>query len=74
MLKNLKYYTVLYKIVCESLVLMKIMYLSSVCVCAQSLSHLQLFVTPRLLLSMEFSRQEYRSGLPLFLQGIISTQ
>ena len=48
-------------------VLMKIMYLSSVCVCTQSLSHLQLFVTPRLLLCMEFSKQEYRSGLPLFL-------
>ena len=39
------------------------------CVCAQSLSHVQLFVTPWTLasqasLSLEFSRQEYRSGLP----------
>ena len=43
----------------------------SVCVCAraQSLSHVQLFVTPRTValqapLSVEFSRQEYRSRLP----------
>jgi len=40
------------------------------CVCAQSLSCVQLFVTPRTAarqapLSMEFSRQEYWSGLPL---------
>ena len=37
--------------------------------CAQSLSHVQLFITPwtvahQALLSMEFSRQEYWSGLP----------
>ena len=40
-----------------------------VCVCAQSLSCVQLFVTPwtvtlQVLLSLEFSRQEYWSGLP----------
>ena len=39
------------------------------CVHAQSLSHVQLFVTPWTVvhqspLSMEFSRQEYWSGLP----------
>ena len=39
------------------------------CVCVQSLSHVQLFVTPwtvacQASLSMEFSRQEYWSGLP----------
>ena len=39
------------------------------CVCAQSLSCVQLFVTPWTVshqapLSMEFSRQEYWSGLP----------
>ena len=38
-------------------------------VCAQSLSHIQLFLTPWTIahqapLSMEFSRQEYWSGLP----------
>ena len=38
--------------------------------CAQSLSHIQLFVTPWTVarqapLSMGFSRQEYWSGLPL---------
>ena len=38
------------------------------CVCAQSLSHIRLFVTPWTVarqapLSMEFSRQEYWSGL-----------
>ena len=41
----------------------------SACVCAQSLSHVQLFVTPetvarQVALSMEFSRQGYWSGLP----------
>ena len=40
-----------------------------VCVCVWALSHVQLFVTPWTLahqapLSMEFSRQEYWSGLP----------
>ena len=40
-----------------------------VCVCTQWLSSVQLFVTPwtiahQVPLSMEFSRQEYRSGLP----------
>ena len=40
-----------------------------VCVCVQSLSCVWLFVTPwtlayQILLSMEFSRQEYWSGLP----------
>ena len=43
------------------------------------LSHIQLFVTPRTVshqapLSMEFSRQEYGSGLPLSAPGIFSTQ
>ena len=38
-------------------------------VCAQSLSHIQIFVTPQAVacqapLSMGFSRQEYWSGLP----------
>ena len=46
-------------------------------VCA--LSHVRLFVTPWTVacqspLSMESSRQEYWSGLPFLLQGIISTQ
>ena len=41
---------------------------------AQSLSHVQLFVTPwtvacQVLLSMAFPRQEYRSGLPFPLLG-----
>ena len=41
----------------------------NVCVCAQSLSRIRLFVTPRTVayqasLSMEFSRQEYWNGLP----------
>jgi len=40
-----------------------------VCVCVRALSHVQLFVTSctvacQTLLSMEFSRQEYWSGLP----------
>ena len=40
-----------------------------VCLCSQSLSHVQLFVTPRTVafqapLSMEFSRQVYWSSLP----------
>ena len=40
-----------------------------VCVCAQLLSHVQIFVTPWTIapqarLSMEFSRQEYCRGLP----------
>ena len=39
------------------------------CVCAQSLNRVQLFATPwtvarQALLSMEFSQQEYWSGLP----------
>ena len=46
-------------------------------VCA--LSHVRLFVAPWTVacqspLSMESSRQEYWSGLPFLLQGIISTQ
>ena len=41
----------------------------NMCVCSQSLSRIRLFVTPRTVacqasLSMEFSRQEYWSGLP----------
>ena len=40
------------------------------CVCVYVLSHVQLFTTPwtvacQAVLSMEFSRQEYWSGLPL---------
>ena len=43
------------------------------------LSHVRLFVTPWTValsapLSMEFSRQEYWSGLPFPLQGIFPTQ
>ena len=46
---------------------------------AQSLSRVQLFVTPRTAahhasLSMEFSRQDYWCGLPLPSQGIFLTQ
>ena len=45
----------------------------------KSLSHVQLFVTPWTVayhasLSMGFSSQEYRSGLPFLLQGIFLTQ
>ena len=45
-----------------------------VCVCALLLSHVQLFVTPwtvdcQASLSMEFSRQEYWSGLPFLPPG-----
>ena len=48
-------------------------------VCAQSLSHVQLFVTPWSVAhqappSMEFSRKEHRSGLPFPPSGIVSTQ
>ena len=44
------------------------------CVCAQSLSHICLLVTPRTVAlqappSMEFSRQEYWSGLPFPTPG-----
>ena len=44
-------------------------YCSTVCVCAQSYSHVQLFATPWTVahqapLSIEFFRQEYWSGLP----------
>ena len=43
--------------------------MTHVCVCAQLLKHVQLFETPWTIacqapLSMEFSRQEYWSGLP----------
>ena len=55
---------------------------SRVCVCIsvyESLSRVQLFVTPwtvarQASLSMEFSRQEYWSGLPFLSQGIFPTQ
>ena len=52
--------------------------LRTVCVC-ESLSHVLLFVTPWAVarqapLSMEFSRQEYWSGLPFPSQGIFLTQ
>ena len=48
-------------------------------VSTQSLSRVQLFVTPWTVahqapLSIEFSRQEYWSGLPFLLQGILPTQ
>ena len=48
-------------------------------VCAQSVSHVWLFRTAwtgahQALLSMEFSRQEYWSGLPFPLQGMFPTQ
>ena len=44
--------------------------IQNLCVCICLLSHVQLFVIPctvacQALLSMEFSRQEYCSGLPL---------
>ena len=47
------------------------------CMCAQLLSHVWLFVTPwtaarQVLLSMEFSRQEYRQGLPFPPPGDLS--
>ena len=47
------------------------------CVCAQMLSHVQLFVTPWTValqapLSMEFSRQEDWSGLPFPPPGDLS--
>ena len=49
------------------------------CVCAQSLSHIRLFATPWTVtcqapLTVEFSRQEYWSGLHFLLQGIFPTQ
>ena len=49
------------------------------CVCAKSLSCVQLFVTPWTVahqapLSMRFSRQEYWSGLHALLLGIFLTQ
>ena len=48
-------------------------------VCAQSLSHVQLFVTPRTVahqapLSMGFSRQEFGVRCHFLLQGIFPTQ
>ena len=44
------------------------------CVCAQSLSHIRLFLTPwtvarQASLFMKFSRQEYWSGLPFPTPG-----
>ena len=44
------------------------------CVCVQSLSHVQLFATPWIVacqapLSMEFPRQEYWSKLPFLTPG-----
>ena len=64
----------LYIFFCILLFLLNVTSLSSLCVVgvlhAQSLSHVLLFVTPWTIalqdpLSMEFSRQEYWSGLPL---------
>ena len=44
-----------------------------VCVCVHMLSHIQLFTTPwTVSLSMEFSRQEYWSGLPCPPPGNLS--
>ena len=45
----------------------------------KSLSHVRLFATPRTVahqapLSMDFSRPEHQSGLPLILQGVFPTQ
>ena len=50
-----------------------------ICVCVQSLSHVQLFVTRwsiahQVPLYMEFSKKEYWSGLPFPFQGIFLTQ
>ena len=50
-----------------------------VCVCVCVLSHVQLFVTPWTIdgqfpQSMEFSRQEYWSGLHFLLKGVFPTQ
>ena len=50
-----------------------------VCVCVQSLSHVRLFATPWTIvhqapLPMEFSRQEYWSGLPFPSLGNLLTQ
>ena len=50
-----------------------------VCVCVCVLSRVQLFVTPwtvdrQVPQSMEFSRQEYWSGLHFLLKGIFPTQ
>ena len=50
-----------------------------VCVCVCVLSHVQLFTTPwtvacQAALSMEFSRQEYWSGLPFPSPGIFPAQ
>ena len=52
--------------------------LSKVHVCAQSLSHVQLFVTPwtavrQAPLSMGFSRQGYWSGLPYPPPGVLDS-
>ena len=52
---------------------------SNICMCAQSLSHIQLFVTPRIiayqaLLSIGFPRQENWSGLPFLLQRTFPSQ
>ena len=52
---------------------------TTITVCAQSLRHIQLFVTPWIVahqapLSMEFSRQEYWTGLPFPTPGGLQTQ
>ena len=52
---------------------------NKMCVCVCVLSHIQLLVTPWTValqapLSMEFSRQEYWSGLPFSTPGIFLTQ
>ena len=50
------------------------MFLVGLCICVRSLSHVQFFATPwtvavQASLSMEFSRQEYWSGLPFASPG-----
>ena len=57
----------------------KVQELCCCCCCAQSLSCVLLFTAPWTVarqapLSMEFSKQEYQSGLPFLLQGIFLTQ
>ena len=51
-----------------------VMFLVGLCICVRSLSHVQFFATPWTVahlasLSMEFSRQEYWSGLPFATPG-----
>ena len=57
---------------CQKMLWCQFLFLTDVCVCV--LSHIQLFATPWTVahqapLSMEFSRQEYWSGLPFHTPG-----